>query len=101
MHNLVTIDLAEPHVIALAVGVKDINCDIGVTHLSDYGSKSSVSNIHSSIFFGSITDKRFSALKSMYVVLEDSHNFIFIEVRNPVEKSIEITCWISVESLAN
>ena len=36
----------------------------------------------------------------MHVILEDCHNFVFIEVGNPVEESVEISGGVSVEGLA-
>jgi hypothetical protein len=101
MDNPVIVDFTQPHIVALAVCIEDINCDIGSAHLGDNCSIGSVANVDCSILSGRVSDQRFCALEGVNMVFEYGHNFILIEVGHPMEESIEITRRITVESLAN
>ena len=101
MFNSVLIDGTQPKIIALAVGFEDIYCYIGFAHLGYEGSVCSISYIHCSVLAGLVADHRFGSFEGMYVILEDGHNFEFIEVGHPVEESVEVSGGISVEGLAS
>jgi hypothetical protein len=101
MNHLVTVNLTKPHVVALAISVEDIHCDIRITHLTYYCSKCSIPDVNCSIFFGGIADQWFCTLKGMDMVLKNSHHFILVKVRNPMKESIKISGWITVKGLAD
>jgi hypothetical protein len=101
VNHLVTVNLTKPHIVALAVRVEDIHCDIRITHLAYYCSKCSITHVNSSVFFWGIAHQWFCTLKGVDVVFKNSHHFILIEVRHPMEKSIEVPGWITVEGLAD
>ena len=99
MFNSVLIDGAKPKIIALAMGLEDIYCYIGFAHLMYQGSVGSIPNIHCSVLAGLVADHGFGSFEGMHVVLEDGHNFEFIEVGHPVEEGVEISGGISIEGL--
>lgn len=88
MHDLVFIDLTEPHIVAFSIRVEDVNSDVRSAHLTDYSTISSISNINCSVFSWSVTNKRLCSFECMYMVLEDGHHFVLVKVWHPVEKSI-------------
>ena len=101
MDDLVLVDLAEPHVVALSICVKDVDCDVWSAHLTDDSTISSVSNIDCSVFSWSVTNKWLCSLEGMYMVLEDGHYFVLIKIWHPMEERIEVSCWISIKRLTN
>jgi len=101
MNHLVLEYLAVPHVITLAVRVKDIHCYVWLTCLSYYRAVCSISHVDCTILFRCVAYEWFSSLKRVHVILKNCHDFVLIEVRYPVEESIEITGRIFVKGLAH
>lgn len=101
MHDLVLVNFAEPHVVALAIRVENVHCNVWSAHFADYSAICSVSDIDSSVLSWSVADKWLCALESMHMVLKNGHYFVLVKVRHPVEESIEVSCWISIKCLTN
>ena len=97
----ISVDIAQPHVVALAECFKQIHSDVRVAHLSYYGTIGPISQVNRAVFFGSVTSKRLSPFKRVDVIFVGNHYFVFIEVGHPMEESIQIASRISVESLAD
>ncbi len=90
MDHSISIYLTKPHIITLSIGIKDIHSDIRITHLSDDCAISTISNINSTILGGCVTSEWLGSLESMNMILENSCNFVFIEIGHPVEQSVEV-----------
>ena len=72
-----------------------------MTHLADESSIGSVPQIDGSVFGWRIASHGFGSFEGVNVVFKNSHNFIFIEVRNPVKEGEEKPFGIAVEFFAD
>ena len=55
MDHSIRIDLAEPHIVTLSIGVEYIDSDIRIAHLGNDSAVSTISDIHSAILCRCIT----------------------------------------------
>jgi hypothetical protein len=55
MDHSIYIDLAEPHIITLSIGVEDIDSDIRITHFGNDSAISSISNINCAVLCRCVT----------------------------------------------
>ena len=88
MLDLIRVDGADPHVIVRAEGLEDIHCDIRPAELRSYGSVSPISSIDRPVLVRSVANHGFGTFEGMHMVLKDCHNFVLIEVGDPVEQSV-------------
>lgn len=72
-----------------------------MAHLRDNGSICPISNINCAFVIWCTANQRFSSFKRMNMVLEYSHNFIFIKIWNPMEEAKQESLWVTVKCLTN
>ena len=78
-------DYANPEIVIVVGLLKDRNGFVRFTFLGRDGSKGTVTNIDRSVISGCVTAERFGSFERMYVILEDCHDTVLIEVGNPME----------------
>jgi len=101
MYHSILINLTKPHIVALAESIENLHRYVGMAHLRNQSTICTVTYIDRSILFGSVADQRFGTFKWVYMVLEGSHNFVLIEIGNPVEEGKEISGRITIKGLTD
>ena len=101
MYNSILIDLTVPHVVAPAESIENLHRYVRVAHLRNQSAVGTVTYVDSSILLGGVANQRFGTFEGMHVVLEGSHNFVLVEVGNPVEEGKEISRGIAVKGFAH
>jgi hypothetical protein len=99
VHHPIVVDFTEPHIVALGVSFEDVHGDVWSAQLTDYSSIGAVTNVNCSVLLGSIARQWFSSLECMHMVFEDSHYFVLVKVRHPVEEGVKVALGIAVEGL--
>ena len=97
MLNLILCDFSQPKVVFLGIGIENIHGDVRFTHFWNNCSICTISHINSTILSWIASDQRFGSFEGMNVVFKGRHHVIFVELRNPMEKSVQETSWISIE----
>ncbi len=99
--NLIFCYLCEPEVVHFGISIENIHRHIRLTHLWNDCSISSISHVNSTKLSGVASYQRFCSFEWMNMILKRCHHMVLIELRNPVEKSIQETSRIAVECLAD
>jgi hypothetical protein len=100
MNHLVFEYFAVPHVVIGAVFGKYIHCYVRQAHLVCNCTIGTIAYVDGAVLFRGIADEGFSSLERVHVIFKDGHYFVLIEVRYPMEESIQITGRIPVKCLA-
>ncbi len=97
--NFIFCYLSQPKVIHLSISIENLHRHIRLTHLWNYCSVSSISHVNSTKLRGIASHQRFCSLEWMNMIFKRCHHMVLVELRNPVEKSIQETSWIAVKCL--
>ena len=96
--NLILCDFCQPEVVFLGIRIENIHSYVRFTHFLNNRSICTVSHINSTILSWIASDQGFSSFEGMNMILKGCHYVIFVELWNPMEKSVQETSWISIES---
>lgn len=97
MLHLLIVHNTNPEVVLVELCLKNWNRSIGVAELGGNSTKGTITQIYSPVFSGNTAFQGFSSLEWMNVVLVNSHNFVHVEIWNPMEEPIDKCLWIDIE----
>ena len=97
MLNLILCDFCQPEVVFLGIGIKNIHRYIGFTHLLNNRSICTVSHVNCTVLGWIASNQGFSPLEGMNVVFKGCHHMVFVELWNPMEKSVQETRRIAIK----
>lgn len=99
--NFIACYLGKPNVVLLRKGIEYIQTRIWITHLWNNCAIGSISHIDCTILFRITSNQWFCSFKGMYMVFKDCHYFVFVEIRYPMEQSIQKSLRTLVEPLTD